>query len=295
MSRRATAPLLSVLIPAYRYPDGIARILGGLGAYDPDLVEILISDDSPDQKVETVVQRAGLAGVGYQRNSPPLGAPANWNALLEKASGEFCLMLHHDEFPLSDDFLKEILRQLAELRTCDVFLLDCVLVDPCAGRNRRHLPFGLRMAAVRHAPSYLLRRNVVGPVSVIIVRRILYPMFDPKLKWLVDVDVYLRLFAGLPKIAACPHILVGSILGRKDSITAQLGTGRTKVAAEERRYLWTKHRGLAFWYDSSPGHHLLRAGEWACWVFFRAVTRALCVLFPPGLGKRPLRQYSAAE
>ena len=279
MSRFRSSPLLSILIPAYCYPEGVGRLLRGIGHFDPELIEILVGDDSPDSRVEAVVKAAGRQGVHYVRNVPPLGAPANWNALILKASGEFCLMLHHDEFPLSADFLARLLGRLTDSMAHDVLLLDCVLVDTRTGWNRRHLPFTLRMAIVSHAPSYILRRNAVGPVSVLVIRRSLYPKFDPRLKWLVDADLYLRLFSRGPTVVACPEIAVGTELGRNESITVQLSSRLKAITADEHSYLYHKHEKLAIWCKDSTFHRLTRTVECVCWVILRAVTRAFS--WPP--------------
>ena len=268
-------PLLSILIPAYSYPAGVARILGGLGQFDQALVEILIFDDSPDEAVGSVLRQDHQNEIHYRHNEPPLGAPSNWNALLDAAKGRYCLLIHHDELPLSPNFVSRILVKLKESATTDVLLLDCILIEPKNGRNRRHVPTWLRKWVVAHAPAYLLRRNVLGPVSVMVARRAIYPRFDSQLRWLVDVDIYLRLFQMRPQIATCADICVGSILGRTESITAKLGSAVARIADQERQYLLEKHGKLAYWCSRAPSRRPWLLLEQTAWLVMRVLLRAV--------------------
>src|SRR6266446_10026845 len=94
-------PLLSILIPTYDYPEGVVRILRCLTPRLQDDVEIIISDDSPTSAVaESVAPFLDACDkIKYTHNARALGPCANWNALLERAAGEYCLLLHHDDIP----------------------------------------------------------------------------------------------------------------------------------------------------------------------------------------------------
>lgn len=286
MKASADAPLLSILLPTYSYPEGVHRILCALDAPGfAEQVEILIADDSPDDAVQTLVQsltpRLSLP-LAYRRNMPGLGAAANWNNLLDQARGRFVWLLHHDEFPVGEDFLA---RLLVALRSdTDVLLLDCLLVDPATGSNRQHLPIALRAAIVRHAPGYLLRRNVIGPASCLVVRRDRYPRFETHLRWLVDVEAYVRLLRHDTVVATCLSLRIGSVLDRSASITAQIAADLPRLHREELAWVHAKHAAS----DMSPwvalaagpgiGAQLLRGVETVAWVALRAATRGLAAL-----------------
>jgi glycosyltransferase involved in cell wall biosynthesis len=253
-------PLLSVLLPAYRYPEGVHRILSLLQPLPFADCELIVLDDSPDDEVEQeVVRWCSATGiqVAYQRNRPALGAAANWNALLDKARGQYCLLLHHDEFPLGDNFVVNLIQELRKEPDVDVIILDCVLIDPRNRRCRRHLPTWLRAFVVNRFPQYLFRRNVIGPTSAMVIRRMLYPRFDERLRWLIDVDVYVRLFRVTKRLRFCPQIRVGSILGRADSITAGLWLGPVR--------------------GEPILHSILRVCEAVCWNLMRGLTRIMAV------------------
>lgn len=271
--------LLSILVPTYRYAEGVCRILACLYPIPIEDCELIVFDNSPDDEIEGIVARWRLATgmpVTYQSNQPSLGAVANWNKLLDAARGEFCLLLHHDEFPLGEYFVKDLINTLRQSADMDACLLDCILVDPQSHRNRRHVPTWLRALLLKYFPHYLFRRNIIGPTSALVVRRSLYPRFDERLRWLVDVDVYVRLLKVTKCLRMCPKVQMGSILNRSDSITARLGSSIPQLELEERKYLLSLNPDAGIWLR--PGGMncflvLLRACETVGWSLFRVLTR----------------------
>jgi glycosyltransferase involved in cell wall biosynthesis len=275
---RTSNVLLSILIPAYSYPDGIQRILASLclGGMEPEF-EIIIHDDSPDQAVEKLVESWGnrLPNLCYKRNPLSLGAARNWNSLLAAARGDFCLLIHHDEYPMKPAFVHEVISELRSHPSVDVLMMDCLLVNAGGQVLRRHLPNAIRSWAVHAIPSYLFKRNVIGPASALVVRRELYPMFDERLQWLVDVEAYFRLRATTSRWRTCRQIQICSLLDRGQSITANLKGRIPEIARQEKLYLAAKHASATLWLSPRtallPGHIL----EAVAWALMRLSTR-LC-------------------
>lgn len=273
-------PILSILLPVYRHEEGVRRILSRLQQVATEECELIIFDDSPEDDIQLIVQNWRVATsvrITYRHNRPANGAAANWNALLDAARGEYCLLLHHDEFPFVDHFVSDILRVLRHDRGLDVLVLGCVLVSPRTGCNRRHLPSWLRSLVVTHFPQYLFQRNVIGPTAALVVRRSLYPRFDVRLQWLVDVDLYVRLLKMAKHLKFCPEIQIGSMLGRADSITAGLGSCIPKLATEERTYLMELRHSTSIWLGPLPNEKISRFilcfGESVCWKLMRGFGR----------------------
>jgi glycosyltransferase involved in cell wall biosynthesis len=266
---------LSILIPAYDYAEGVERILLSLCVDPPDELEIIISDDSRDEQVSQLVANFSFRYGGklrYIRNRPSLGAIANWNSLLQRASGEYILLLHHDEYPLGERFAQRSLDLLNTVSKVDVFVMECILGSKSGKNMRPHLPKMIRILVLKYFPSYFFRRNVVGPASCLIVRRTLYPRFDKRLRWLVDVDAYYRLRLATGRWCVSEELKIGSILGRNDSITASIKDDLKDLDAQERAYLTQKHLGVKVWLDPNS-HLILNAIEWMVWVSMRVVTR----------------------
>jgi glycosyltransferase involved in cell wall biosynthesis len=286
--RRDKIPLLSILIPAFQYADGVVRILRGLNVNDAEYCEVIVFDDSLNEEVALAVDRCKKSKCipfFYKHNSPPLGAVANWNALLDAARGQYCLLMHHDEFPIEDSFIQDLLSGLREQPDVDVLMLSCLQVNASSGWNRYHLPQWLRALVVKHFRHYLFRRNVIGPTAALVVRRAIYPRFDERLQWLVDVDVYVRTLELSQSTLLFSNIKIGSIMNRADSITAQLGSFKPRIAKEERTYLGNVRGTKCFWLGSYPQylpafHWLLWVGETVCWTFMRVVTRSTARLSP---------------
>src|SRR5487761_2410319 len=125
-----SCPVLSILIPAYNYADGVCRIVSPLLREARTDIEILVHDDSSDSAVEAAIQ--GLGPHDYLRytwNSPALGAVPNWNSLLKKASGQYVILIHHDDFPLSETFASEVLDELEQNDWPDALILSCLAYD----------------------------------------------------------------------------------------------------------------------------------------------------------------------
>ncbi len=266
---------LSILIPAYDYPEGVERILSSLCGEISDALEIIISDDSRGDQVSQLVANFSTNFYGrirYFKNDPGLGAIANWNFLLDQASGEYVLLLHHDEYLLGKSFTTRAMEILSTSSLIDVFVMRCILSSELGSNFSPHLPSIITKFVLKYIPSYLFRRNVIGSPSCVIARRSLYPKFDDRLRWLVDVDAYFRLRQATKKWYICRTLKVGSTLGRKDSITAGLSETLKVVDAQERIYLYHKHPKVRVWLDTKS-YRFLMAIEVIVWSSMRLITR----------------------
>ena len=271
---KTPSPLLSVLIPAYEYPDGIRRILRCFLGDCQSLVEILIFDDSFTDDVSNEVRKweGDCKQIIYRRNRPSLGASRNWNTLLENAKGEYCLLMHHDDIPLGPAFVQRALDELKKDKWVDVLMMECVLMHDEAKGARRHVPSVIRSWIVRHTPAYLFRRNVIGPTSCLIVRRSIYPKFDENLRWLIDVEAYFRLRQITARWRICNNLQVASLLGRNDSITANLGPEVNEIEGTEQAYLIQKHCGTKLWLNTKV-HRWVYVLETVIWALIRISIR----------------------
>lgn len=271
---------LSVLIPTYDYVEGLDRILSSFLTDPSDEIEILISDDSHDEHVNHLVADFSsqyLGKLDYRRNCPGLGAVVNWNSLLAQASGDYILLLHHDEYPLGDRFVWKVLEFLRKNSEVDVLVMNCILCTSTDLIGRPHLPKIIRSLVVKYYPSYLFRRNVIGPTSCLIVRRELYPRFDECLRWLVDVEAYFRLRLKTERWRFCNSLKIGSALGRNESITSSIKDELRQIDASERSYLRRKYPVAEVWLEPSA-HWIINLLEFALWGWMRIVTR-MCFIF----------------
>jgi hypothetical protein len=280
-------PVLSILVPAFNYPAGLERILTRLGEIPAD-VEIKVFDDTEDFRVKSVFdQRAEQAqNINYRHNKTycghPLGACANWNALIDSAAGEYIILMHHDEAPAAENFLSSLCERLRSRKDVDVWVLDVVIWDERVSKLRNHVPRWLRLLALRLAPAFLFRRNVIGPTATLVVRREIAPRFDPALRALIDVEFYMKLFRPEVRWARCEDATVFSYYRVSGSITAQISKELCSIKSTERSYLRTRYPRAGLWLGA-PWGAPIRQLETLAWAVLRA--GMLAANFIPG-GKR---------
>lgn len=289
-------PFLSVLIPAYEYPEGVHRILQALAPTAGPAVEILIHDDSRSDRVQAVAmpwmeQYRHL--VHYRRNPSPGGAVRNWNGLLEAARGQYLLLLHHDELPLSPSFCEAIQQEIQASGSPRALVLDLQIADQNNTRLRRHVPLWSKRALLRLFPSYLYLRNIVGAPSSWVLRREGCPTFDPDLQWLVDVDWYIRSLAGSGPIRVSSRVKIASVGGENRTITASLGSAIPRLRGQEAAYLLQTRASapvLGLLLRRSLKEKAFAAVESALWMVFRACTIPFLRAFPSRPAHRLLRE-----
>lgn len=93
-----SAPLVSLLIPAYN-PRFFQQALESALDQTYGNLEILISDDSPGQEIETITRKlaASDSRVVYERNPEKLGGWKNYVRCLERARGPYIKFLNDDD------------------------------------------------------------------------------------------------------------------------------------------------------------------------------------------------------
>lgn len=97
-------PLVSVLIPAYK-PEYFEAALNSALQQDYPNLEVVVSDDSPDTRIQDMVARVGDKRLRYVRNEPANGQLKNYLSLIHLAKGEFLKYLNDDDV-LSQDCVR---------------------------------------------------------------------------------------------------------------------------------------------------------------------------------------------
>jgi glycosyltransferase involved in cell wall biosynthesis/predicted SAM-dependent methyltransferase len=91
--------LVSILIPAYRHQYFEQTLLSALNQ-SYSRVEILVSDDSGDDKIQKIVNsyQNQYSNLFYFKNDPPLGEIKSTQKLMNLSSGKYLQILHDDDF-----------------------------------------------------------------------------------------------------------------------------------------------------------------------------------------------------
>lgn len=99
-----TSTKVSICLPTCDRPHLIVRCIDScLGQTHADL-EILIGDDSRDDRTERLIatRYRHEPRVVYQRNTPPLGQARNVESLFARASGDKILLIHDDDYLITN-------------------------------------------------------------------------------------------------------------------------------------------------------------------------------------------------
>lgn len=241
--------MLSILIPAYNYALGVRRIVVPLLSEGRTDIEILIHDDSSDDGVGVAIREfiGPHTCLRYVRNSPALGAVRNWNGLLQSARGRYVILIHHDDFPLSETFASDLLCELEKHDWPDALILSCLAYDVARKKIKPCVCNLLRLFIGRHHPAYLFRRNVIGPPSVLVVRRDLFEGYDPALKWLVDVEAYFRFLTAQTRRLVFSPLMMASSTGLPNAISGTIRSRVKEITDTELAYLETKYPQRSCW------------------------------------------------
>jgi glycosyltransferase involved in cell wall biosynthesis len=236
-------PILSILIPTYNYSEGVLQIINPILKSKSKDLEILIHDDSTYDHVENVIRPLLTSHpyLHYLRNQPRRGAINNWNSLLDIARGRYVILIHHDDFPLSEKFATELVAELQSHAWPDAILLTCIAHNVAQNCVRLCIHNSIRKLVIRRWPAYLLIRNVVGPPAAMVVRRDLCVPYDNQLKWLVDVDAYYRFLSIENRKIEFSKLIMVSSTGLPNAITTNIENERDSITGIERNYIRKKY------------------------------------------------------
>jgi len=187
------SPFISICIPAYQRLSFLQRLLDSIRSQVYRNFEVIITDDSPDDRIEQylAIQHFDFP-ICYYRNHPPKGTPLNWMEGMKYAKGEWIKIIHDDDWFTGPDALQ----QFASAATSNT---DCIFSGYTAyyettkksvNKTIDHKQFQKTQAH----PYRLFASNQLGPPSVVMFRKNVSELYDPALKWLVDIEAYTRIF-----------------------------------------------------------------------------------------------------
>jgi len=113
--------LVSICIPAFNQPDYLKRLLESIFIQTFNNYEIVITDDSNNDKISKLVEFYSDIRVHYYKNSKSLGSPNNWNFALQCATGKYIKIMHHDDWFKDEFSLENFVNSIEENNDCFVF------------------------------------------------------------------------------------------------------------------------------------------------------------------------------
>jgi glycosyltransferase involved in cell wall biosynthesis len=187
------SPLISICIPAYKKPEYVLRCIQSIQKQTYKAVEIIISDDSPNQDMNVAINSyTSELNIHYYQNSPALKSPANWNNAINKASGDYYMLMHQDDWFNSADALQIYLDTFLNNKEIDfVFCRNTAIQPDGEIITLQAIPSLLKEMSQK--PNHILRANVIGPPSNVMLKAGTDIRYEEKYIWLVDVDYYVQL------------------------------------------------------------------------------------------------------
>ena len=182
--------LVSICIPTYNQTKYLKLCLDSILKQSFKDFEVIISDDSTNDSVKDFVASYKIPNLHYYKNAVSLGTPGNWNASVLKAKGKYIKMMHHDDYFLSDDSLLKFVDAASKNNASFVFC-NTEVWHVSDDSRRISQPNEIQLKRLKEDPLFLFFRNKIGaPSATMFLKNNL--VFDENLKWLVDVDFYIR-------------------------------------------------------------------------------------------------------
>jgi len=201
-------PLISICIPSYKRVDFLRRLLDSIAAQSFKDFEVIVTDDSPGTEVHDLIEHyKDKFTILYFKNAVTLGTPSNWNEAVKHARGEWIKLMHDDDWFSST----ESLRIFADHRNenCKFIFSGYSRVynklKPRAEKSVWNSPYNKKII---DEPAILFADNLIGPPSVTLVHKNAHQEYDERLKWRVDIDLYIRLLKHEKKYAYIKSSLI---------------------------------------------------------------------------------------
>ncbi|MEN9598324.1 MAG: hypothetical protein RL596_635 [Bacteroidota bacterium] len=185
-------PLVSICVPTYRQPAFVSRLLDSILAQQYKHIEVILSDDSLNDSIAKVAETyADKLPIRYYAHEPALKSPRNWNFALHEAHGEYVMLLHQDDW-LHDTLAidKYVAAFAANPETDFVFCRNTAITPEGKAIVLQTFPWLIK--TIQQDPYHLVRSDVIGPPSNVMLKKSIPVRYDEELVWLVDVDYYVR-------------------------------------------------------------------------------------------------------
>jgi glycosyltransferase involved in cell wall biosynthesis len=234
-------PKVSICIPAYGQPEKIERALKSVFEQTFEDFEVIITDDTPDESVFNIVKNFDDKKIKYYKNQERKGSPENWNVCLEHVRGEYIKFLHHDDWFFNKDSLSGFIKMLDNNHNVDIAF--CASANYNADETIKYIyyPPAVKLNKLRKNYLFLFSGNIIGAPSATIYRSRVSQKFDRNLKWLVDIDFYLRILSENHEFVSNKDPLISIETGSEKQVT-HLCQDNKCVELFEYIYMYSKYR-----------------------------------------------------
>ena len=233
----AMKPLISICIPAYKNAAYLDVLLRSIAIQNYTDFEVVVTDDSPTDEVKVCcAQYQDRLRIIYQKNIPAKGSPANWNAAIALANGDWVKIMHDDDWFATEGALNKYAAAINQHPTAS-FIFSAFNDYENGVFKQTHSLSNATIKRLVRSPLYLFKKNFIGNPSNVLLRKSCVPSYDEQLKWVVDFEFYIRCLQAVP-IHYIPEALI-NVGYNQDQITKQVFRNRS-VEIPENIYLLNK-------------------------------------------------------
>lgn len=230
--------LVSVCIPCYNQTEFLKKTLDSLCIQSYKNFEVVITDDSSSTNVKELVHSyADKFTINYFKNPVALGSPANWNKALDLAKGELIKIIHHDDWLANEDSLKEFVNVFENDKTIDFVFCASEIHNIKEGTVSYNSPAEDFIQAIKKDPKVLYNDNRIGAPTATMFKATT-ERFDVNMKYLVDLDFYIRMLQKSKGMVYIPCPLIVNTSHHLGQVTAASMNKETQVG--ENCYLYNK-------------------------------------------------------
>lgn len=248
-------PKVSICIPTYNQVDYLKKTLSSIQEQDFDDYELVITDDSSTDSVEVLVKSYGFGEkLKYFRNEISLGSPENWNECIRRARGQLIKVMHHDDAFTCNRALTYFVQLLEENPDASFGFCATTVYNPSNNKLRQNSVTKKQLIMLSRFPEKLFFGNIIGAPSATIYRNWIGMDYDPRMKWLVDIDFYIRILRHNGNIAYIPDALIQTPTNVSHQVT-ELCKNDMTIEFNENLLLFSKVAPLLneekislFWY-----------------------------------------------
>jgi glycosyltransferase involved in cell wall biosynthesis len=230
-------PRVSICVPTCNRPELLKRALQSIFSQEYADFEVVINDNSSDDSSGRLVESFSQNRLRYHKN--PIGLPPteNWNTCLDRAQGELVKVLFDDDWFVSP----RSLGRMVELMDRSPGVGFAFGASHNIGESKQWVSSvsSSRAKFIFQFPQSLFWGNFIGSPSATIFRK--GPLrFDPKLKWLVDLEFYIRCLLENPKVEFTTEPLV--FVGINDGQVTNSCHGNNRLNIFEYSHVFLKHQ-----------------------------------------------------
>jgi glycosyltransferase involved in cell wall biosynthesis len=186
-------PFISICIPTYKRIQYLKRLLNSIAIQSFKDFEVIITDDSPSADVNDLCDHyKNIFQINYYKNPLPLGTPENWNESIRHAEGKWIKLMHDDDWFTNENSLSVFANAAKQNSSLSFFYSAYTNVFEDDRQSTTVYLNSFRKRKLERNPVTLFSRNVIGPPSVTLVKNDKLMWYDNKIKWVVDIDFYIR-------------------------------------------------------------------------------------------------------